>query len=158
MLNVKKCMCWCLSVIELKNVRWEIEIQSCVNYLWLFVLFISGLAEEICRFMQFNQSLIFDYRPRQANTDNTEGGDRILRVRRHKRVVPKVILQCTYFEFLTFNSNKRNSNSKYIANLLILHLFHIRCISLNVERDVLFPFHVCLCHVLSCTRLFPPSH
>ena len=26
MLNVKKCMCWCLSIIELKNARWNIEI------------------------------------------------------------------------------------------------------------------------------------
>ena len=50
-----------------------------------------------------------------------------------------VILQCIYFGFLTFNSNKRNSNSKYIANLLILHLVRRRGISLKVERDVPFP-------------------
>jgi len=27
-LNVKKCMCWCLSIIELKNARWNIEIRT----------------------------------------------------------------------------------------------------------------------------------
>jgi len=30
-LNVKKCICWCLSIIELKNARWNIEI-SCSFY------------------------------------------------------------------------------------------------------------------------------
>ena len=85
------------------------------------MLLISGSAEEICRCMQFNKWLIFGYLRRRANTDNTEG--------------EKVILQCTYIGFLNFNSNKRNSNSKYIANLLILHVVHIRGISLTVERD-----------------------
>ena len=28
MLNVKKCMCWCLPIIELKNALWNIEISS----------------------------------------------------------------------------------------------------------------------------------
>jgi len=27
-LNVKKCMCWCLSIIELKNAWWNIEINK----------------------------------------------------------------------------------------------------------------------------------
>ena len=34
MLNVK-CMCWCLSIIELKNVRWNIEINTDVLYVRL---------------------------------------------------------------------------------------------------------------------------
>jgi len=28
MLNVKKCMCWYSSIIELKNARWNIEKQK----------------------------------------------------------------------------------------------------------------------------------
>jgi len=32
-LNVKKCICWCLSIIELKNAQWNIEKQY-----WVFIV------------------------------------------------------------------------------------------------------------------------
>jgi len=40
-LNVKKCMCWCLSIIELKNARWNIEI-------WKPLIFVSKSVRK-CR-------------------------------------------------------------------------------------------------------------
>ena len=45
MLNVKKCMCWHSSIIELKNARWNIEIRS-LNKFDIISLFRSY----ICRY------------------------------------------------------------------------------------------------------------
>ena len=37
---MKKCICWCLSIIELKNARWNIEIlKQCLIYKVLIYLY-----------------------------------------------------------------------------------------------------------------------
>ena len=50
-MNVKKCMCWCLSIIELKNAPWNIEIR-CVEVCLVCTtgrcLSSLGLYSEIC--------------------------------------------------------------------------------------------------------------
>ena len=96
------------------------------------MLLISGSAVEIRCCMQFNKLFIFDYRPRQANRVILKGKKNFTCRKAYKG---RAESKCTVhiFYFFTFNSNKRNLNSKYIANLLILHVVHIRCISLYVE-------------------------
>jgi len=103
---VKKCTCWCLSIIELKNARWNIEIE-----LDLFAILSDKTIESDAWNWGLHEKITEAYKRMEEKATKRKNKKKKISTNLEPRINDKVLLRCQHT-----SDAKQGVISKYVQN------------------------------------------